>query len=421
MGINIQDPELKNIENKIKNSWFHLLTFYDGICLQIGDVESFLDFSNAEDPEIRQPCTFAEIKDGRRDTVTLPLLYNDRERGHLTVIPRKNGERGFSCFLDDVSHAAALRRKQSSSLIPEGLIYLTAEEELWTNSIASEILQHLELDALKLLTALFGEEDDSFKKMLYNKNVIVMERSIRQYDITGIMIPVFESDGEEAAQGLLCIISDSTLIHQKDKELVSKSAMIFEIHHRVKNNLQTIASLLRLQMRRLKSRNVENAFMESINRITSIAIIHEELSKVGLNEIDLKETIKSIMEMILENMVAKNNSITGTISGDNVYISASKASALALCITEMVQNSIKHAFSYRGKGSIHVAIENKNGMITIICEDDGVGFNPQKNKNSLGMDIIRMLTEETFKGQFYIEGHTYGTISKIVIPSQNIM
>jgi two-component system, sensor histidine kinase PdtaS len=419
MSINIQDPELKNIENKIKNAWFHLLAFYDGICLQIGEVESFLDCSSANDPEINQVCAFAGIFDEQREHVTLPLIYNDREKGHLTMVVKGNAEYGFPQFLNDVPRAADLRRKQSSSLIPEGVIFLTAKEEIWTNSIALEILQHLELDAFKLLTELFGEEDDSFEKMLYNKNVMVMERSLKQYDITGILIPVLAD--AETAQGLLCILSDSTLIHQKDKELVSKSAMILEIHHRVKNNLQTIASLLRLQMRSVKSRTVENAFMESINRITSIAIIHEELSKAGLNEIDLKETIKSIMEMILENMVVKTKNITGTISGDNVQISTSKASVLALCITEMVQNSVKHAFSYRGKGSIRVAIEEKNGMITIICEDDGVGYNPQKNKSSLGMDIIRMLTEETLKGQFYIEGHTYGTISKIMIPSQNIM
>lgn len=419
MGINIQDPELKNIENKIKNAWFHLLAFYDGICLQIGEVESFLDCSVSNDPENSQTYAFAGIYDEQRETVTLPLIYNDRERGHLTMVMKKDAEYGFSQFLNDVPRAADLRRKQSSSLIPEGVIFLTVKEEIWTNSIASEILQHLELDAGRLLTELFGGEDDSFKKMLYNKNVMVMERSLKQYDITGIIIPVFAD--KETAQGLLCILSDSTLIHQKDKELVSKSAMILEIHHRVKNNLQTIASLLRLQMRSVKSRTVENAFMESINRITSIAIIHEELSKAGLNEIDLKETIKSIMEMILENMVVRTKYITGTISGDNVQISTSKASVLALCITEMVQNSVKHAFSYRGKGSIHVTIEEKGGVVTIICEDDGVGYNPQKNKSSLGMDIIRMLTEETLKGQFYIEGHTYGTISKIMIPSQNIM
>lgn len=421
MAINIHDPELNNIESKIKDAWFYLLSFYDGICLNVGDVESVLNRNDSADQE-HCPCTLpSSLGIGSEEAVTLPMIHKNRECGYLKVVCRGEKENQYQAFLDYTPRAYAMRKIQSnSSLLPDGLIYISHQHEIWTNSIASEILCSLEMEASQLVATLFTAEGDSVEKLMYNRSVLLVEKTLLQFEITGIKIPILAGRNCNESAGIFCIISDSTVIHQKDKELVSKSAMILEIHHRVKNNLQTISSLLRLQMRRLNSRAVEKAFLESINRISSIAIIHEELSKIGLDEINLKETIKSIMEMILGNMVAKTKDITGEISGDTIYINANKASTLSLCVTELIQNAVEHAFTFRNKGSIHVHIEEKDDSVTISVEDDGTGFNPQKSKNSLGLEIIRMITEETLKGQFYIEGHTYGTNSKIVFPLQSI-
>ena len=101
----------------------------------------------------------------------------------------------------------------------------------------------------------------------------------------------------------IVILSDVTEIRKKDKELKIKSAVIQEIHHRVKNNLQTIASLLRLQARRSNSMEVKEALKESVNRILSISVVHEFLSQQGDENIDVMEVTKNILQLIQQNML----------------------------------------------------------------------------------------------------------------------
>jgi two-component system, sensor histidine kinase PdtaS len=195
-----------------------------------------------------------------------------------------------------------------------------------------------------------------------------------------------------------------------------KSAVIKEIHHRVKNNLQTIASLLRLQMRRVNSKKVENAFNESINRISSIALIHEELSRGGIDKINIKSATANIMEMVLSSMVPPGKNITGELSGSEIYQDADKASSLSLCITELIQNSVEHAFQMRKKGVIKVDISEVEGEAVITISDNGIGFGGKKNRNSLGLEIIEMITVEKLKGTFVINGQINGTTSVIRFP-----
>lgn len=417
MIINLLDSELNTIESKIKDSWFYLLVFYDSIRLNLYEMEeSILNKSILEAIKYENPIVLS-LDIQLNEKINLPVILENKEVGFIQAIYRQGKNASFQEFLDYVPKAADIRKiEANSSLLPDGLIYISQNiNDFWLNNIAKEILSSLDMTAHQLILTLFGGENSTIGSLIDNKSVQVVERTMRQFEITGIAIPVCI---DKIAIGLFLIISDSTVIHQKDKELVSKSAMILEIHHRVKNNLQTIASLLRIQMRHLNSKTLRKAYIESINRITSIAIIHEELSRVGLDEINLKVTIRNIMEMILGNMVDKTKDISGEISGDDIYVSADKASVLALCITELLQNAVEHAFPFRRKGSIHVNIEESEGEIIVSVDDDGIGFNPQKSRTSLGLEIIDMLTEETLKGRFYTEGHTYGTNSKIIIPSE---
>lgn len=214
-------------------------------------------------------------------------------------------------------------------------------------------------------------------------------------------------------------MSDLTLIKKKERELIKKSTVIKEIHHRVKNNLQTITSLLSLQMRRTNSEKVEKAFNESINRILSIAIIHEVLSHQELEIINLKQTVYKILEMILANMVPPNKAINGEICGQDIYLNALQASNLSLCITELVQNAVEHAFTNQTEGIIRITVEKNEDEVEVTVKDNGGGIQSGEVQNvrSLGMQIVDTITQNNLNGRFFIEGSRAGTSAHIVFPA----
>ena len=229
-----------------------------------------------------------------------------------------------------------------------------------------------------------------------------------------IICPLYKG---EVYKGMTISIVEISLIKNMLKEVINKSTVIKEVHHRVKNNLQTIASLLRLQTRRTNSYVVAKAFVESINRISSIALVYEALSQEGENVVDMKDCIKNILSMIIGNMVEPNKSIKAEIRGQEIYLSGNQASNVSLCITELVQNALEHAFVFRKNGNIVVLLKQINREIIITVEDDGVGLSGKKSKpGSLGLEIIQMITTETLKGSFKLESHTYGSVAEIRFP-----
>src|SRR5439155_16483578 len=134
---------------------------------------------------------------------------------------------------------------------------------------------------------------------------------------------------------------------RKDQELSIKSAMIQEIHHRVKNNLQTIASLLRLQARRTGSPEVGDMLRETINRILSIAVVHESLSHDESSIIDVKEVCQRIIAEVTQGILDPDKHIHFAIRGTDLPLPAQQATSCALIVNELLQNAVKHAFRGR--------------------------------------------------------------------------
>ena len=123
------------------------------------------------------------------------------------------------------------------------------------------------------------------------------------------------------------------------------------------------------------------------------------------------------MSMILNNLVEPNKSISGEIRGKEIYLNSSQASNISLCVNELLQNAVKHAFVLRKNGNIVVTLNQINQEAIITIEDDGVGLAGKKIKgNSLGLQIIQLITQETLNGSFKLESHTYGTIAEIRFP-----
>lgn len=220
-------------------------------------------------------------------------------------------------------------------------------------------------------------------------------------------------------QRLAVLVSDVTELRKKEKELLIKSAVIQEIHHRVKNNLQTIASLLRLQARRSNSPEVQAALRESVNRILSISVVHEFLSQQDAEIIDVAEVARNILETVSQNMLEPDFDLHTELQGNTVILPSEQASSLALVINELIQNSLEHAFVGRRQGVIGISIRSSDDNYEIEIYDDGVGLPPGfaiQELHSLGLQISRTLVEADLGGNFSLVGRPEGTCARITIP-----
>ena len=214
------------------------------------------------------------------------------------------------------------------------------------------------------------------------------------------------------------ILSDVTEVRQKDKEIHIKSAVIQEIHHRVKNNLQTIASLLRLQSRRSKSPEVKAALKESVNRILSISVVHEFLSQQDAEKIAVVEVTKNVLDMVSQNMLAPDFHLETRFTGPEIILPSQTASNLALIVNEIILNSIEHGFDGCQQGLIGLDIQETAQAYQLDLYDDGAGlpadFDIRKAK-SLGLQIVRTLIQDDIGGTFELVSD-HGTHAKITIP-----
>lgn len=240
------------------------------------------------------------------------------------------------------------------------------------------------------------------------------ELSLGSLVIVQRAIPILR---ESEVRRTVLIVTDRTELKKKERELLIKSAVIQEIHHRVKNNLQTIASLLRLQSRRTKTPEVKAALRESVNRILSISVVHEFLSQQDAEVIDVMEVAKNILDLVMQNMLEPGFKLHTVFNGETVILPSEQASNLALVINELIQNSIEHAFPGRREGTIGVDVAADEKRYCIKIYDDGIGlpedFSLQKS-NSLGLQIVRTLVESDLGGSFELCGQN-GAMACITI------
>ena len=211
-------------------------------------------------------------------------------------------------------------------------------------------------------------------------------------------------------KNVVLFIKDITEIKIKEKELILKSVAIKEIHHRVKNNLQTIASLLRIQARKTDDKAVKAAFSDSINRILSISVTHELLAQNGLDELEIKEVINKILKNSVRENLEGHLKLKIDVIGDNFEINSDKATTIALIVNELVENCIKHAFKGRSRGHITIRVKSGEMKSRIFISDDGIGMDEKDfEKGSIGLQIVKSLVKEKLYGNLDIKTGSKGT------------
>ncbi len=197
--------------------------------------------------------------------------------------------------------------------------------------------------------------------------------------------------------------------------------VIKEAHHRFKNNLNIIIGLLELQSQMVEDSSVKELFRESINRIRSLAIIHEYLYRSdNYSAVDLSVYLESIADNLLSVYAASKKEFIINYRIDNIIVELDMAIPIGLLVNEIISNAIKHAFIDRQKGRIDITLEKQNNSLKLTVKDDGVGFpvnvSPEDNK-TLGLKLINLLVMQ-LNGKYEIIREV-GTTVQIKIPFNN--
>ena len=223
--------------------------------------------------------------------------------------------------------------------------------------------------------------------------------------VQAVAVPIFDSSGPRET---IILLRDVTELRRRDRLLLSKDATIREIHHRVKNNLQTISSLLRLQGRRLESFEAKIAIEESVRRIRAIALVHETLANVSVDDVSLFEVAQLLARTAQDSFTSKERPVEFSVHGDVGLVPSVVVTQLAVVLNELLQNAVDHAFpsdsplvdGLAGTVEVHLSRPEANTLVMKVL-DDGIGLPPNFNieeQRGLGTSIIRALASSELGG-----------------------
>jgi two-component sensor histidine kinase len=317
---------------------------------------------------------------------------------------------------------------EAAPRVGDGLIRLNVEGEVifaspnarsafsrigWERDLEGHVLGEV-LDSLAKKSTELNPREENFKVSMSGKNLRRDEFENSGGVVDLLAIPLTEGENRI---GAVVLVHNITELRRKDRALISKDATIREIHHRVKNNLQTVSALLRLQSRRIEDPNASAAIEEAVRRVASIALVHETLSTSAQDTVQFDEVISKIIQSAAE-LSTRPNEITIVKEGEFGSIPSIVATPLALVLTELIHNSLEHGVSQSGL-TVRVKVEKNQGNVMAAVIDDGAGiphnFSLEKNTN-LGLQIVSTLTQNELAGEIEFIKSLTGTEVRITFP-----
>jgi two-component sensor histidine kinase len=216
--------------------------------------------------------------------------------------------------------------------------------------------------------------------------------------------------------GAIVLCRDVTEIRHQEQELITKDATIREIHHRVKNNLQTVASLLRIQSRRTHSDEARDALTHAMRRVSAIAVVHDTLSEGLAQNVDFDDVFNRVLKLVAEVAASPNTRARTSKTGTFGTLPSEYATPLALALTELVTNAVEHGLADQ-EGEVEIIAERTEERLGVKVRDTGVGLPEGQVGRGLGTQIVRTLIQGELSGT--IDWHTLvgsGTEVTIEIP-----
>jgi two-component sensor histidine kinase len=356
----------------------------------------------------------------RETRPTLGRQLGELEHHYLVLFDRfaqMIGEGSFPFRQDDDEYEDAPR-------VGDGVIFLDHDLRVrFASPNAVSAMHRLGIHSYTsgLYLAEMGFEQDAVDVALHLRVPVTEEIERGETSVLLRVIPLLEG---ERTVGALLLLRDVTDLRRRDRLLLSKDATIREIHHRVKNNLQTIAALLRLQGRRLQSPEAQAAIEESERRIRSIAIVHETLSRDAGDVVRFDEIVKPLVRVAEETVADLDTDLRLAVEGDAGLLPGDLATPLAVVLNELMQNAVDHAFPREGQkisGSLTVRLGRRNGSIDVDVVDDGVGLPAGftiERSGGLGLSIVHALVTTELGGSIELASDqgTRGTRVHLTIP-----
>lgn len=343
-------------------------------------------------------------------------------------------EKDITKDLEKEEHVELL--SETAERLSSTLVFLSATESSFEDWLGSGVfilekqgkITYVNYAAAQMYKNIMGSDplgQDFFFKLLNCESLdSVIERLKNPSEITILQNTYLFQSHPLFSYGDMngCVVSyqDITNLRRKEQELNAQSTIIREIHHRVKNNLQSVASLLRLQARRSNSDLVQTEFAASINRIMTIATVHEVFALQSWDKIDLIELSQRLMQGLVESFLPPEHEVETIVEGDQLFLSSKQAVPLALVINELLTNSFKYGVSQVKKGELKMSISESNDILQVTVEDNGPGFAstsvPEKSKH-LGLQIVDSLIRDQLGGIFTIKRIDGMTRATVTIPN----
>ncbi|WP_101696900.1 sensor histidine kinase [Clostridium minihomine] len=280
---------------------------------------------------------------------------------------------------------------------------------VYANPLAKQIYLGLnyqdEIEGLTFENLSFGNY--TYHDLIEKRQIDHNEIKIGQYNLKVTCTATWNE--ERQFKGAVLIIKDITEIKNKETELIVKSAAIAEIHHRVKNNLQTIISLIGMQSNRTNNEQVKSFSRDIISRIYSISLTHEILAHNSVDYIDIKEMLSRMFNSSMSFIVPEGLDLNLELFGDEISLQSDTVMAIAMVVNELIQNCIKHAFISRQTGRVTLTIVKGDIYSCITITDDGAGCSGTGNRSGMGLKLVKSLVKDKLKGDIDISSNSPGT------------
>lgn len=259
------------------------------------------------------------------------------------------------------------------------------------------------------LVATGSTVDETLAVVLMGRASWVTEVEVRGVSMTIRALPL-KRDGKRT--GALLLTRDVTEKRVREKQLLSKDATIREVHHRVKNNLQTVSAVLRLQARRSDNDTVKEALAEAERRISIIATVHESLSQTVDESVAFDETFGKLLALVAT-AASEDHFVETKFAGSFGTLGADAAAALGVVLSELVTNAIEHGLKGRS-GTVTVNAKRSEDELVVTVTDDGIGTDQESIGGGLGTQIVKTLVSTELGGSVQWERRVAPDVGTVV-------
>jgi PAS domain S-box-containing protein len=293
-------------------------------------------------------------------------------------------------------------RTDNSVLIasPDGRVEWMNDGFVRLTGIPKEKMLDLKISELNVYANINNEIQDAIR----NRHSRIFESHVtgnnKNLWLSSTLTPIYDEEG--SLKKIVVVDTDITagkeMQNQIENSLKEKEVLLKEIHHRVKNNLQIIISLLNLQTGYIKDEGTLKTLKDGQSRIRSMALVHERFYQSdALTEINFTEYIEKLCQFLFQSYGDKTERINVDVKGDNIGLDMDTAMPCGLLVNEIVSNAYKYAFPGHQSGNIRIDLKRMNGKVKLRVVDNGVGLPPGfdiENSQSLGMQLIQALTNQ---------------------------